>query len=144
MSFKQILLESKTMSLDKNEYNSVVNNINLFSSVGFDIEDFGLGSIIIRSSPTYLKESEISDAIIEIAEYISKNKNDITTRNMEWLYCSMACRSAIKAGDKNQHEEINYLIEQIKFNKKLNHCPHGRPILINIDRKEIEKWFSRV
>ena len=56
----------------------------------------------------------------------------------------MACKSAVKGGDDLSDKEINYLIDKLKNDTEVLLCPHGRPIVVNIDKKQIEKWFKRI
>lgn len=143
-SFSQYLLTPLTVTLEKKEYSAVISNLNLFSEAGFEIDDFGSGTVIVRSSPLYLEHDDISDAIIEMAGYILENKENISTKYMDWLYHNIACRAAIKSGDKSNKDELIALIKKLDENPELRHCPHGRPILINITKKEIEKQFGRM
>lgn len=143
-SFSQYLLTPLTVSLEKKEYSAVISNLNLFSEAGFEIDDFGSGTVIVRSSPLYLEHDDISDSIIEMAGYILENKENISTKYVDWLYHNIACRAAIKSGDKSNKDELIALIKKLDENPELRHCPHGRPILINITKKEIEKQFGRM
>lgn len=143
-SFSQYLLTPLTVTLEKKEYSAVISNLNLFSEAGFEIDDFGSGTVIVRSSPLYLEHDDISDAIIEMAGYILENKENISTKYVDWLYHNIACRAAIKSGDKSNKDELIALIKKLDENPELRHCPHGRPILINITKKEIEKQFGRM
>ena len=143
-SFSQYLLTPLTVTLEKKEYSAVISNLNLFSEAGFEIDDFGSGTVIVRSSPLYLEHDDISDSIIEMAGYILENKENISTKYVDWLYHNIACRAAIKSGDKSNKYELIALIKKLDENPELRHCPHGRPILINITKKEIEKQFGRM
>lgn len=143
-SFSQYLLSPITVTLEKNEYSAVISNLKLFSETGFEIDDFGLGTVIVRSAPLYLEHGDISDSIIEMAGYILDNKPEISTEYVDWLYHNIACRAAIKAGDKNSKYELITLVKKLDENPELRHCPHGRPILISITKKEIEKQFGRI
>lgn len=143
-SFSQYLLTPLTVTLEKKEYSAVISNLNLFSEAGFEIDDFGSGTVIVRSSPLYLEHDDISDSIIEMAGYVLENKENISTKYMDWLYHNIACRTAIKSGDKSNKDELIALVKKLDENPELRHCPHGRPILINITKKEIEKQFGRM
>lgn len=142
--FSQYLLTPLTVTLEKKEYSVVISNLNLFSEAGFEMDDFGSGTVIVRSSPLYLEHDDISDSIIEMAGYILENKENISTKYVDWLYHNIACRAAIKSGDKSNKDELIALIKKLDENPELRHCPHGRPILINITKKEIEKQFGRM
>lgn len=142
-SFSQYLLSPVTVTLEKNEYSAVLSNLDLFKEAGFDIEDFGVGTIISRSAPLYLEYNDISNSIIEMAGYLLNNKENISIEYVDWLYHNIACRAAIKAGDKSNIEELLALVKKLEENQELRHCPHGRPIFISLTKKEIEKQFGR-
>lgn len=144
LSGRQMLLSPVTVSLGKEEYSAVIENTESICKAGFDIEDFGGGSVIVRSCPIDLDGCEIVPLIGEIAEYLIKNRRDITNEHLDWIYHNVACRSAIKAGDKNSREELEKLISQVIFDKDVRSCPHGRPVMIEISKYEFEKQFGRV
>lgn len=141
--FSQALLEPIQVVLSKNEYGAALENISEFNKFGFDIDDFGQGMIVIRSSPMMLKGSEIKEAFIEIAAYISENKSDLKTNHMDWIYKSIACKAAIKAGDSNTKSELVKLLSDLDKSTDAKYCPHGRPISVIMTKKEIEKQFKR-
>lgn len=137
----QTLLEPIVVALEKNEYAALLENKTEIARLGFDVEGFGEGSIIVRSVP--LEIDDIRDAIAEIAGYLLLNKNDITPKKMDWVYHNVACRAAIKAGDINDKDELIKLVTDLQNNTDVKYCPHGRPIRIVITKKEIEKQFGR-
>lgn len=141
---KQILLAPVTVSLGKAEYDAAINNLNMFADCGFEVEDFGNSTVIVRCSPQYIPAAEISDCITEMADYIAQGKNDIFTEKMEWFYCNVACRSAIKAGNKSTPEELIGIVKHLEEHPEIKYCPHGRPICIVLTKGEIEKQFGRV
>lgn len=141
---KQILLAPVTVSLGKTEYDAAINNLNMFADCGFEVEDFGNSTVIVRCSPQYIPAAEICDCITEMADYIAQGKNDIFTEKMEWFYSNVACRSAIKAGNKSTPEELIGIVKHLEEHPEIKYCPHGRPICIVLTKGEIEKQFGRV
>lgn len=141
---RQILLPPVAVSLGKTEYDAAINNLNMFADCGFEVEDFGNSTVIVRCSPQYIPAAEISDCITEMADYIAQGKNDIFTEKMEWFYCNVACRSAIKAGNKSTPEELIGIVKHLEEHPEIKYCPHGRPICIVLTKGEIEKQFGRV
>ena len=141
---KQILLAPVTVNLGKAEYDAAINNLNMFADCGFEVEDFGNSTVIVRCSPQYIPAAEISDCITEMADYIAQGKNDIFTEKMEWFYSNVACRSAIKAGNKSTPEELIGIVKHLEEHPEIKYCPHGRPICIVLTKGEIEKQFGRV
>ena len=143
-SGSQMLLAPVTVSLGKEEYSAVTENLELISKAGFEIEDFGNGTVIIRSCPMDLEDCEIVPLIGEIAEYIIKNRRDITNEHLNWIYHNVACRSAIKAGDESSDMELLALVKQVVNDNEVRFCPHGRPVMIELTKYELEKQFGRV
>ena len=139
----QILLQPVTVTLGKSEYDAAINNLQMFADCSFDVEDFGNSSVIVRSAPQYIDAAEISDCITEMAGYIAMGKNDIYTEKMDWFYANVACRSAVKAGNKNSADELIELIKTLESNPQIRYCPHGRPICIAMKKSEIENQFGR-
>ena len=142
--YRQILLAPVTVSLGKTEYDAAINNLDMFSDCGFEVEDFGNSTVIVRSSPQYIPAVEIEDCITEMSGYISQGKTDIFTEKMDWFYSNVACRSAIKAGNKSTPEELIGIVKHLEEHPEIKYCPHGRPICIVLTKGEIEKQFGRV
>lgn len=143
-SFSQILLQPITVTLEKSEYDAAINNLDMFKACAFDVEDFGNSTVIVRSAPQYLDTADISDCIAEMADYIAMGKNDIFTEKMDWFYHNVACRSAIKAGNKSTPQELIDIVKKLEENPQIKYCPHGRPVCIVMTKNEIEKQFGRV
>lgn len=139
----QKLIEPIIVTLEKNEFGAIIDNLATISQAGIEAESFGSGSIIVRSIPMYMKTEEVENCIIEIARYLIKNLKSINTEKLDWIYHNIACRSAIKAGDKTSEKEILELIKKLSANPNIKHCPHGRPIFVNLSKKFIEKQFGR-
>ncbi len=140
----QLLIEPKVVSLEKNEYNAVIENLELFSKAGFSVENFGMGTVIVRSVPMYITPEEISDSILEMAEHMANNQKNTDTKKLDWFYHNIACRAAVKGGKNSSKEEITVLINRLIQNPEIKYCPHGRPIFISFSKKFIEKQFGRI
>lgn len=138
----QIFLEPVVVSLSKDEYTAIVDNISMFIKSGFEIDDFGNSSVVVRAAPSYLDNVSITDIITEMANYILDHKKNIQSNYVEWLYENIACRAAIKAGKEAKLEEMQVLIKRI-IKEDPRFCPHGRPIAVTMKRREIEKMFGR-
>jgi DNA mismatch repair protein MutL len=143
-SFSQMLLQPVTVTLGKSEYDAAINNLQMFSDCAFEVDDFGNSTVIVRSAPQYIEAAEIPDCIAEMADYISKGKTDIYTEKMDWFYHNVACRSAIKAGNKSTVQELIDIVKKLEENPQLKYCPHGRPICVVMTKSEIERQFGRV
>lgn len=143
-AYAQMLLSPVSVTLDKMSYDAVLNNLESFEKAGFLIDDFGSGTVIVREAPMNFSGQDISSSVIEIAGYLLKNKTNIETEYLDWVYHNVACRSAIKAGKNSPRQELIDLAKKLEENPELRYCPHGRPVYIIIKKTEIEKQFGRI
>lgn len=139
----QLLLIPITVTLEKNEYTVAIEHLDMFKNVGFDVDDFGNGTLIVRSAPSYLRNDDIEDTIIEICGYIAENRKNVMSEHMEWIYHNISCRSAIKAGDSSTAKELIDIAKTVFSDDSIRYCPHGRPVCIELSKYEIEKQFGR-
>lgn len=140
----QYLLAPVTVTLDKTDYDAAISNLDMFAKCSFDVEDFGNGTLLVRSAPQYLAATEIADCIAEMSGYIASGKKDIYAEKMNWFYHNVSCRSAIKAGNKSTVQELMDIAWTLEKNPQIKYCPHGRPICIVMTKYEIEKQFGRL
>lgn len=142
--YSQMLLQPVSVVLNKIDYNSVIDNLDMLSDVGFEVEDFGNGVVLVRSAPQYLEKEDIEQSVIEMAGYLSENRKNIRTEQMDWIFHNVACRAAIKAGNTSTDIELIDIAKKLENDESLKFCPHGRPLTITIKKREIEKLFGRV
>lgn len=140
----QVLLKPVTVTLSKNEYNSVITNLEVFSGAGYLVEDFGAGSVIVRECPMAVSGDDIEDMVIEIASYLAEHRTDVQAEKIDKILHTSACKAAIKAGYKNSTAEMKVLAEQVLYTNEIRYCPHGRPVLIELSKYELEKQFGRI
>ncbi|MGN0473482.1 MAG: DNA mismatch repair endonuclease MutL [Acutalibacteraceae bacterium] len=140
----QMLLTPLPVTLDKQQYDAVVDNIELLAKAGFEVEDFGMGTVLIRSVPTILSGNDAEGTLLEIAGQLGGKINAVTTEHLDWIYHTIACKSAIKGGDRNLPDELAALVLTLISNPDVRYCPHGRPIYISLKKREIEKYFGRI
>ena len=143
-SYAQMLLEPVPVTLNKNEYGVLLQNTVLLDEAGFEIDDFGGGTVLVRSAPLFLEGEDISASVMEIAGYLLAEKSDISTVHLDWLYHNIACRAAIKAGAHSKPQELADLVKRLCNDPSIRYCPHGRPVVVVIKKREIEKQFGRV
>lgn len=143
-AFSQMLLQPVPVMLEKNEYAAVLASLELCEAAGFEIDDFGAGTVLVRSAPLSLTGEDVPDAVMEMAGYLAEAKTDVTTERLDWLYHNIACRAAMKAHDDRTPQELMALARRLEENPELRYCPHGRPISIVLTQRELEKQFGRV
>lgn len=140
----QILLSPVSVRLAKQEFSVICENLDLLRKCGFDVEEFGSDSIIVRAVPSMLDGADISDLICEIADKLLSHKTDIEPEKLDWIFHSTACRAAVKAGDCTSPQEMEIFVGKLLSMPDIRYCPHGRPVMIKISRYELEKQFGRV
>ncbi|MGX4600349.1 DNA mismatch repair endonuclease MutL [Faecalimicrobium sp. JNUCC 81] len=138
----QLLLNPIVVELSNVDMLKAEENLELFKNFGFEIDIFGNNHIMIRCVPTIFGVPESEKFILQIIDNIDEIKNNYELKGER--FASMACRSAIKANDKINTLEIKSLFEQMKECKNPFTCPHGRPIIVEISKTEIEKMFKRI
>lgn len=138
----QMLLDPIILELSNVDMLQVEKNLELFMKFGFEIEIFGNNHIMIRCVPTVFGVPESEKFILQIIDNIEDINNNYELKGDK--FASMACRSAIKANDKIKNIEINSLFSQMEACENPFTCPHGRPVLVEISKKEIEKMFKRI
>ncbi|MBF1218965.1 MAG: DNA mismatch repair protein MutL, partial [Fusobacterium periodonticum] len=134
---KQNLLVPIRFELDPREKQLALENTEIFSSFGFDIDDFEKNEILLRTTPTMDLRDSYENIIKEILDNISKNK-DIR----ENIIVSMSCKGAIKANHKLTIEEMYSMVAKLHEVGEYT-CPHGRPIIVKMSLLDLEKLFKR-
>lgn len=140
----QIMLVPVTVTLSPDEYAAVTDNIDLLAEAGYDVSDFGNQCVKIGACPPGVVDSDISEVVTEIAGYLSHNVKTLLPEKIDWLYHSMACRAAVKAGNFTSDYEAEHFIKELLLRNDIRYCPHGRPVMIEMTRKELEKQFKRI
>lgn len=140
----QIMLQPITVTLSPDEYNAVLENIELLADAGYDISDFGDRCIKVGACPPELVDCNISDIVTEISGYLANNVKTLMPEKLDWIYHSMACRAAVKAGNFTSSYEAEKFVENLLKRDDIRYCPHGRPVMIEMTKKELEKQFKRI
>lgn len=140
----QMLLTPITVTLSKEEYSSVLDNLDMLMQAGFAVEDFGYSVVIVRECPMEISADEVADVVAELAGYLVENRQKLISEKKEWLFSLMACKAAIKGGMYTTEYEREIFIKRLFASPEIRYCPHGRPVMIEITRRELEKNFGRV
>lgn len=139
----QALLTPISVMLAIEEYDAIINNIDSLLKSGFDVEDFGNSTVVIRSIPSVLLGENINSIISEIADKLL-NQTAIVTEREDDIFHTVACKAAIKAGAITSITEMQDLAEKVLYSKDIMYCPHGRPVAFEIKKRELEKQFGRI
>ena len=136
----QVLLSPVAVRLSGDEYNAVVNNLELYAKCGFSVEDFGSSTVLVRECPSILDGEDVKGLIEETASKLLDGKTDITPDKADWIFHSASCRAA----DKTSPYEMELFVKKLLSNPNIRYCPHGRPVMIKITKYDIEKQFGRI
>ncbi|MDR3644472.1 MAG: DNA mismatch repair protein MutL, partial [Clostridia bacterium] len=139
----QLLIEPVTVTLSREEYGAVMENLESLRSAGFGIEDFGGTSVLLREAPMLLRAGDAAASLQELAGSLALSRKDALPERIERLYHSVACRAAVKGGDRNSLPELDAIAARVIEMDDIRYCPHGRPVAFILMRGELEKQFGR-
>ena len=131
------------LKVSQNEASFLNDNLEILNSFGIDIAEFGYNTYRISSVPLLLSEINLG----EFFESVFENLNSFVKTPQQTIkekFMQMACKSAIKGGEKLSDFEIKSLLNTLQSQTKTLLCPHGRPIVVEITKNQIEKWFKRI
>ncbi|HZJ85161.1 MAG TPA: DNA mismatch repair endonuclease MutL [Syntrophomonadaceae bacterium] len=135
----QILAFPVTLDLSSQDTGIVMDNIELFNQLGFNIELIGYDSIILRSAPAVSLGQE-REVVLEIIELI---ENEESIDVYDEAIITIACKRAIKAGDRLDFHEMETIVMELLETENYRNCPHGRPTLIKLNSSDIARMFKR-
>lgn len=140
----QMLLSPVPVALSREEYTAITACTEDLQKAGFEVDDFGGSSVLVRAVPMILSGCNVAAVIQEIAGGLAAGKREITTDKLDWIYHSTACRAAVKGGDSSKPEELYAIARRVLLCEDIRYCPHGRPVCFELTRKELEKQFGRI
>ena len=141
--FSQTLLTPVAHRLGADSAAILLENTALLEELGFEIQEFGENTILIRQIPMDLDDSQAADALETLAADLLNGRKERKDSLRDELLHTVACKAAIKAGWQSSEQELLKLAEQVLSREDLKHCPHGRPICITLSKKQLEKQFKR-
>ena len=139
----QVLLIPETVNLSRREKEALLGEKELLRKAGFEVEDFGDGAVILRQVPMYLEKEDAGFVLSDLAEKILSHRKDRTQLYKELLE-SIACKAAVKAGTFTGDKEREDFARKVIGDPAIRSCPHGRPVIVHLTKREIEKMFKRV
>ncbi|MBQ3565917.1 MAG: DNA mismatch repair endonuclease MutL [Oscillospiraceae bacterium] len=140
----QMLMTEPEILLSEKECNALSENMDTLEHMGFRIDTSKSPFAKILAVPLILESLDLEEYIPEIAENFCLNKVDPQTHLLDDILHDLACKSAIKANDKNSLQELQVLAERVFYNEDIRHCPHGRPVMFVLSKRDIEKQFRRI
>ncbi len=140
----QMCIEPVMVMLSFEEYDAISANLEDAAALGFCIEPDVAPNVYVTGVPNILADINPSDVVPELASDFLSKKHNPSIDIIDQLYHSIACKAAIKANDNSDLAELDKLVSLVIDNENIKYCPHGRPVMIKISRKDIEKQFKRI
>ncbi len=141
----QQLLVPEPLDLTPSEAAAALDSRELLSKIGIEIEPFGGDTILMTSYPAMLANMRPAELLRQVLEPLMSGGKEPSARDLlDELLNMIACKAAIKAGDKLSPEEITSLLEQRYDYQDTHHCPHGRPTALYFSREQLDKMFKRI
>lgn len=140
----QMLLQPVEALLGSDEFSAIIQNGELVRELGFDFEIAPPSSVAVKGIPSILDGCDPADLIIELAKNLSENKANPMPEIFDNMYHTFACKAAIKANDNNTLSELSVIVRTILTDERIRYCPHGRPVMFKLTKRELEKQFKRI
>ncbi|MBQ7331177.1 MAG: DNA mismatch repair endonuclease MutL [Oscillospiraceae bacterium] len=139
----QLLLTPVPVRLSPESVALLLDNKALLAELGFDIDEFGNNTVMLRQIPMDLTAELAAETLETIAADLMNGRRERSTTVRDEVLHTVACKAAIKAGWVNDEKELLALVKQVMSREDLKYCPHGRPICISLSKKQLEKQFKR-
>ena len=139
----QALLTPISCPMSPESCGILLSNQDLLAQLGFEIEEFGDNTLLLRQIPMDLSPDVAADTLETMAADLLRGRRERVESVRDEVLHTVACKAAIKAGWQNDEKELLALVRQVMENEDLKYCPHGRPICISLSKKTLEKQFKR-
>ena len=139
----QALLTPISCPLSPEACGILLSNRDLLTGLGFEIDEFGDNTLLLRQIPMDLSPEHAADTLETMAADLLRGRRERIESVRDEVLHTVACKAAIKAGWQNDDRELLALVRQVMENEDLKYCPHGRPIAISLSKKTLEKQFKR-
>lgn len=140
----QALLEPRSLSLEPAIYSAVCENLEEFEKAGFEIEDFGNMSVVVRAVPSVLRKEDIAETVTAAARLFQCGGTAVSNDLKEDILHTVACKAAIKANFTTPPEEMLSLAKKVLSDREVFYCPHGRPVAYELSKRDLERQFKRI
>ena len=141
----QRLLIPEPIELPAEQAAHVLDCQDALAELGLEVSDFGGNTVLLSSYPTLLSRRAPHEILQGVIDYlVSKDRPPAKEVLLDHLLATMACKAAVKAGDRLSPDEIAYLLHLRQLAEDSHHCPHGRPTSLLFSRQELDRQFKRV
>lgn len=141
--YAQMLINEIKVLLTAEEFSAMEENRELLEDMGFLFDFSENPCVSAKAVPTFVTELDIEAVISEIAENLRLYRHNPQSHMLDDMLHTVACKAAIKANDKNSMSELQSLAEQVYYDEKIRHCPHGRPVMFTMTKNNIAHQFGR-
>lgn len=142
--YTQMFLEPVYVLLSYDEFDALASNVDKVNTLGFCIEPDVAPNVAVKGVPVILGDENPSDIVSQLARNFIDCKHNPQLEIFDELYHSIACKAAIKANDDSDILELQSLVNNVYGNDDIRYCPHGRPVMIKLKKRDIEKQFRRI
>ncbi len=141
--YQQMLLEPCRVLLTMDEFSAMEENSELLDRLGFTFDFSQKPYVVTTAAPVFFDGLNIDEIVQELAHNLFLGKVNPQTHLLDDMLHELACKSAIRANDKNSIEELQVLTERVCRDENIRHCPHGRPVMFTMSKYNLEKQFKR-
>ena len=141
--YSQKLLTGIRVLMTGDEVSALEENTELLADLGFEFDFSEKPCVIATAVPTFMMELDMEEIISEIAANLILYSHDPQSHMLDDILHTVACKSAIKANDRNDMAELQSLAEQVYYDERIRHCPHGRPVMFTMTKNNIAHQFKR-
>ncbi len=142
---QQRLLTPLTFTLGPSESARLKTSLSSLEKLGLEVEDYGHHSFVLKAVPALLQGADCLSLIRELAETLEQEgESGVFQEKLDHVLATMACHRQVRAGDKLNREEMLALLHELEGTPRGYHCPHGRPVMVELPHSQIERWFKRI
>jgi DNA mismatch repair protein MutL len=139
----QSLLQPIPVRLSPSACGALLSNKDMMEELGFEIDEFGENTVLLRQIPMDLSPELAAESVETLAADLLSGRRESKDTVRDELLHTVACKAAIKAGWKNDEQELLAVVKEVMSREELKYCPHGRPICVTLSKKQLEKQFKR-
>lgn len=139
----QLLIEPREVTLSPEEYEAVSSYKERLEKVGILLK-FAEGRVFVEGLPQSLESTDPEDLIESIADALVQNNDNAEGMLFDDVLHTMACKASIRGGENQDISELAYLANIVLKDNNIRYCPHGRPVITQISKRQIEKYFGRI
>ncbi len=141
----QRLLVPETLPVKGSEIEALRPHLLFLNRLGLEIEEFGPQTLVVQSVPALLGNVSVPALFRDLLDDLKEHGSSVRLEDRsDELFALMACHRQIRAGDTLSQVEMESLVKELDEGAYGYHCPHGRPVMVQIGFREVEKWFKRI